>query len=201
MSMVLGIDVLARGLVQLFLFRPGADTAAAFACVFTLADALTQLERMPERDTLPYSAAAALALFCCMWGTYAKRQGLRLSCRTAASASTPYLVTLDPRSWNGRDTYAKWSGPIHGYGSQIQEEDGAQRSSVSPSPCFCWAAFSAPSLPRWGRERGSPALVPLRHADGLRILLRAAHFCPSLPDPGPAALLQRSRPGGLVRSG
>ena len=124
---VLGIDVLLLGLVRLFVLRPGADSACALACCFTLADAFTQLQLMPERDTLPYAAACCLGLFCCMWGTYDKRQGLRLSCRTAASASEPYLVTLDPKSWNGRDAYAKWSGPAHGFGSQIQEEDGTQK--------------------------------------------------------------------------
>lgn len=126
-AVVLGIDILAKGVVQFFVLRPGSDSACAFACALTLADAFTQLERIPERTTLPYSAACCLCLFCCMWGTYAKRQGLRLSCRTAAAASQPYLVTLDEKSWNGRDAYAKWSGPAHGFGSQIQEEDGAQR--------------------------------------------------------------------------
>ena len=127
MAAVLGIDVLLLGLMRLFVLRPGADSACAMACCLTLADAFTQLRLMPERDTLPYAAACCLGLFCCMWGTYDKRQGLRLSCRTAASASEPYLVTLDPKSWNGRDAYAKWSGPAYGFGSQIQEEDGTQR--------------------------------------------------------------------------
>ena len=124
---VLGADVLLLGLMRLLVLRPGADSACALACCFTLADAFTQLRLMPARDTLPYAAACCLGLFCCMWGTYDKRQGLRLSCRTAASASVPYLVTLDPNSWNGKDAYAKWSGPAYGFGSQIQEEDGPQR--------------------------------------------------------------------------
>ena len=126
-AMVLGADILARGVVQLFVLRPGADTLTAFACALTLADACTQLKLMPDRETLPYTAACTVGLFCAMWGAYAKRQGLRLSCRTAATASTPYLVTLDEQAWNGRDAYAKWSGAIHGFGSQIQEPDGAQR--------------------------------------------------------------------------
>ena len=204
-SMVLGIDVLARGLVQLFLFRPGADTAAAFACVFTLADALTQLERMPERDTLPYSAAAALALFCCMWGTYAKRQGLRLSCRTAASASTPYLVTLDPRSWNGRDTYAKWSGPIHGYGSQIQEEDGAQRVFRISVPLLLLGSFLCSLIASVGEGRGdhllwclSATLTASASFSGLLIFARPYRTLARRLSSSGAALAGWS---GAVRSG
>lgn len=126
-AMLLGVDVLAGGFVDLFRLRPGGATASCFACAFTLWDAFTQLTAMPERTTLPYCAACCAGLFCAMWGTYAKRQGLRLSCRTAAAASEPYLVTLDHKSWNGKDAYAKWSGPAYGFGSQIQEPDGCQR--------------------------------------------------------------------------
>lgn len=150
-AMVLGVDILARGLVQGCLLRPGADTACAFACAFTLCDAFTQLQRMPERDTLPYAAACCLCLFCCMWGTYTKRQGLRLSCRTAASASEPYLVTLDSRSWNGKDTYAKWSGPATALAARSRRRTGPSGPSASRRPCCFWGAYWPPSSPRWGR--------------------------------------------------
>lgn len=142
-AVILGIDILARGVVQLCILRPGADTLTAFACAFTLADAFTQLDLMPDRDTLPYAAACTLGLFCAMWGSYAKRQGLRLSCRTAAAASSPYLVTLDEQAWNGKDVYAKWSGAIHGFGSQIQEPDGAQRVYRVAAPLLLLGSFSA----------------------------------------------------------
>lgn len=156
MAMVLGGDFLLLGLLRLCLLRPGADTAAAFSCIFTLADAFTQLRYMPERTTLPYCAASCLCLFCCMWGTYAKRQGLRLSCRTAAAAAaTPFLVTLDPASWNGKDAYAKWSGPIQGYGSQIQEDDGVQRVLRLSVPLLLLASLLCALMSSVGQ--GQPA--------------------------------------------
>ncbi|MCI9156881.1 MAG: hypothetical protein HFF44_08090, partial [Lawsonibacter sp.] len=58
---------------------------------------------------------------------YHKRCALRLSCRTACAASSPYRVTLDQGKWNDRDTYCKWSGDWEDFGSQIQSDDGAQR--------------------------------------------------------------------------
>ena len=66
-------------------------------------------------------------LFFLLHGTYHKKCGLRLSCRTAASVSEPYILTLDEGKWNGRDTYCKWTGTPNGFGSQIQMDDGAQR--------------------------------------------------------------------------
>lgn len=95
----------------------------------------------PERQGLPYCVAAGLSLFFTLWGTYSKRQGLRMACRTAAAASEPYLVTLDEKAWNGRSAYAKWSGSPIGFGSQIQEDDGAQRIFRGGLPCCArWAA-------------------------------------------------------------
>lgn len=152
-AMLLSADVLLLGLLRLFLLKPGADTLVSFACALTLADAFTQLRLMPERDTLPFAAVCVLALFFAMWGTYAGRQGLRLSCRTAASASLPYIVSLDEDAWNGKDVYAKWSGPIHGFGSQIQEEDAAQKAYRIAVPLFLVAAFLFALIASVGKER------------------------------------------------
>lgn len=152
-AMLLGADVLIIGLVRLFLLKPGADTLVFFSCALTLTDAITQLQILPERDTLPYCAAACLTLYFAMWGTYSMRQGLRLSCRTAASAALPYLVTLDEEAWNGRDAYAKWSGPIHGFGSQIQEEDGPQKAYRIAAPLLLLAAILFSLIASVGRDR------------------------------------------------
>lgn len=157
-AMVLGVDVLLRGFLDLFLLRPGGATAVCFACGVTLWDAFTQLLQMPERTTLPYCAACAAGLFCAMWGTYSKRQGLRLSCRTAAAASEPYLVTLDTKSWNGRDAYAKWSGPAYGFGSQIQEPDGTERVLRYAVPLLMLGSLLCALLASVGQ--GAPERLP-----------------------------------------
>jgi hypothetical protein len=126
-AMLLGADALGRGLLGLLRGRPGMDALTALSCVATLADSLTILPLGGRGNNLPYCGAVALGLGFTLWGTYLKRKGLRLSCRTAASAAEPYIVTLDEGKWNGRDAYAKTSAPLHGFGSQIQSNDGAQR--------------------------------------------------------------------------
>ncbi len=126
-AMLLGADTLLAGLFKVVYAGFGMDTLVALACVASLADALT-LQAMGGREgQLPYCALSVLALGLAMWGRYLQRRGSRSACRTAAGASTPYLVTLDEGMWSGRPAYAKWSGEPIGFGSQMQSPDGAQR--------------------------------------------------------------------------
>ena len=127
LAMLLGLDVLFRGLFGLLRLEFGMDTLLLFASAATLADALTMFKLDPREGQMPYCAAIVLGISLLLRGTYRKRRGLRLACKTAAAASHPYLVTLDESKWNGRDTYAKWSGDPVGFGRQMQASDGAQR--------------------------------------------------------------------------
>ncbi len=151
--MLLGVDVLLRGLLSIFRLQLGMDSLTAFACIASLADALTMPALGGRDGHLPYCAITALGLFFAMRGTYRKRRGQRAACRTAASASEPYLVTLDDGKWNGRDTYAKWSGEPIGFGRQIQAADGAERifRVAAPLLLLCCALFSG--LASVGRGR------------------------------------------------
>ena len=126
-GILLSLDVLAAGIARMFRGRVGMDTLAAMSGIFTLADALVLAVTQDREGQLPYSAAVLAGLFFLLHGTYHKKCGLRLSCRTAASVSEPYILTLDEGKWNGRDTYCKWTGTPNGFGSQIQMDDGAQR--------------------------------------------------------------------------
>ena len=126
-GMLLSIDVLGNALVRAVRLKFGMDTLTFLACCFTLVDAVVLALNQNRNSQLPYCAVTLVALLLMMHGEYHKRCALRLSCRTAAMAAEPYLVTLDPGLWNGKDTYTKWSGTPAGFGSQIQMDDGAQR--------------------------------------------------------------------------
>lgn len=127
LGMALSWEILASGLGGLFRLRVGMETLLSLACAATLADGLLLALGSAQRETLPYCAVTLVALYFYLHGAYHKRHGQRLSCRTAASASEPYLVTQDEGKWSGQDTYTKWSGLPTGFGSQIQMDDGAQR--------------------------------------------------------------------------
>ena len=153
-AMILGADALIKGLVRPFQFRMGMDTLAALANVAVFADALT-LPALSEGELhrQPFCLAAVLTLWCVALGNFYKRRGQRMACRTAASASEPYLVTRDEGKWNGRDTYVKWSGSVVGFGSQVQGEDGAERVYRTAAPLLLLACVLFSLISSLGRNR------------------------------------------------
>ena len=152
-GMLLCGDLVLHALAGMFRLSMGLDALAVLGCFATLADALTMATLDSRDGQLPYCGVCCFALLFLMRGTYYKRRGLRLSCRTAASAAEPYLVTLDEGKWNGRDTYTKWPGTAAGFGSQIQMEDGAQRIYRVAAPLFLLAALLFSLLASLGRHR------------------------------------------------
>ena len=79
----------------------GIDTLLTLAAIFTLLDGVMVSMAQDREGQLPYCAVVLFSLFFLLHGTYHKKCALRLSCRTAAAAAEPYLVTLDEGKWNG----------------------------------------------------------------------------------------------------
>jgi len=156
LAMLLGIDSVLRALIRPFQLRMGLETIVVLGAAATLADAIALPLLSGEGAVMarqPYCAASVLGLFCVMWGELFKRRGSRLACRTAASASEPYLVTRDEGAWNGKDTYAKSSGAPLGFGSQMQGLDGTERICRVAAPvvlaaCLVSALVSSLGLGR-----------------------------------------------------
>ncbi|MBP3521424.1 MAG: hypothetical protein J6J87_08795 [Oscillospiraceae bacterium] len=153
LAMALGIDALLQGLIRPFRRRISMDTMAVLANLLILADALVTPFYGIGTPHIPFCAAGTLSLWCVMYGELQKRRGSRLACRAACTASEPYLVTRDEGAWNNRDTYAKWSGPLKGFGSQLQSEDGAQRIYRVVTPLFLLAALLFSLIASVGQEK------------------------------------------------
>ncbi len=121
-ALILSYDLVWSGICRL-----GADTLTVLASLAVLIDTIT-MNLLHTREGIPYTVVSVLALALGLWCKYMKQLSLRISCRTAATAKTPYLVTLDENRWDGRAVFTKWSGSAEGFGSQIQSDDGAMRA-------------------------------------------------------------------------
>lgn len=147
LALSLSYDLVFSGLTHL-----GADTLTVLAAFSCLADACT-INLWETREGLPYTLISVLALALGLWGRYMDRLTRRISCRTAAAAKAPYLVTLDEEKWDGRAAYTKWSGATDGFGSQIQSEDGAQRLLRPAAALLILACLLFAGIASVSRER------------------------------------------------
>ncbi len=146
LTVLLCLRVLKTGLGSLFSGSPGMETVALFATLFTLTDALTMKFMDLRPESLPLFAPCALVLSFQLWGTYWKRRQNRQACRTAASAAQPDCMTVEPAQWNGRAVYRRREGTALGFGSQIQQEDGAQRLFRYYTPLLLLLALALSAL-------------------------------------------------------
>lgn len=153
LGMLLSADVLLHGLGRGLRGRIGMDTLLTIAAGTTLADALTLAVTQNREGQLPCCAVVLFALLFHLNGRYHKRCGLRLACRTAASAAQPYRLTLDEGKWNGKNTYTKEYGTPEGFGSQVQMDDGAQRIYRVFCPLLLLACVLLSLLASVGMER------------------------------------------------
>lgn len=173
-SCALCADVLAAGLIQLFTFHPNIESLCSLAAMITLADGLTMPTLGTRSDSLPYTAPVCFMLLFSLWGRYLKRKSDYLSCRTASQAKEPYLLTLDDAKWSGRPAYAKFSSPLHGFGSQLQCPDGAQKAWSIAAPLLLLTCIACSLLATVGREKPNQLLW------ALSATLTASATCSSL---------------------
>ena len=159
-GMLLSADLLLEGLLRALRGRFGMDTLLTLAAGTTLADALQLALTRDRGGQLPCCAVVLFALLFQLNGRYHKRCGQRLACRTAAGAAQPYRLTLDDGKWNGKHTYTKEYGPVDGFGSQIQMDDGAQRIYRVLCPLLALADVLLAAVASVGMGRPERLLCP-----------------------------------------
>ena len=140
---VLSYPVLKQGVLSVIQWHPGMETVTILACAAVAVDGLTMLLQDFRPLMLPFCAPVTLVLAFQMLGTFWKRQALRQNCRIAAQSAEPDLVTIEPDQLGGKPVYRRRPGADSGFGSQIQQEDGAQRTFRFFTPILTVVAFMA----------------------------------------------------------
>jgi len=139
--LVFSYRLLLRGLTDLFCLRFGLHSLAALSALAVLADALTLQLFSLRPYSPPLFAPAALVLTFHLWGSYWKQQELWKSCRTAAGAAAPDLMTAEPSQWNGLPVYRRRFGAPTGFGSQLQAQDFAEQRFRKLTPLLLLASL------------------------------------------------------------
>ena len=133
---VTALDVFAAGLRQLADLRPGAESLAALAVIFSCVDGVMVLAG--KGDSLPFCAIGAFALTAALWGERLTCSALRRTFKVTASSKTPSVLASE--SSEGEDS-AK---------NLVRDErtstEGIVRRSESQDLCQTVYAAAAPFL-------------------------------------------------------
>ena len=127
LSCLICTPILIRGLRTLLKGRPGMETVALLAALAVAADALTLLLLHLRTYSMPLYLPVMTVLAFQMLGNYLKRKQLRIACRTAAQTARPDRLNVEPQPSGGKELYRRRPGTNAGFGSQIQQEDGAEK--------------------------------------------------------------------------
>jgi hypothetical protein len=94
--MLLGLDVLVRGVTDLASAHPSFESVVLLANVAAEVDAVLILAGRAEGLGLPYCAPAAVSLAFALWGSLCRRSAFRDTVKAMRLASVPTVVTAAP---------------------------------------------------------------------------------------------------------
>ncbi len=125
--MVLGMDMLTRGILELIDLKPGMKTLVLAANLSALVDAAMMLAGKNRSGELPYCAAAALIMAFDMWGTLCRRCGFRDTLHAMRLASVPTVVTAEESLVEDEIVLTKKPGSARGFLGKCVQEDASER--------------------------------------------------------------------------
>ena len=180
-AMLLGLDVLFRGLFGLFRLDVGMDTVLFFASAVTLADALTLYQLDPREGQMPYCAAIVLGICLLLQGTYRKRRGPAAGLPDGCGRLPP----LPGHPGRGKVERAGHLCKVVRRPHRLRPSDPGPRRGPAHLPADLPAAAHRQSAAECGRlhwagRPGAAAVVSVRHPDRLRIPVRRAVLQPAL---------------------
>ena len=105
--MLLALDVVTNGVTSLFRLKPGAESLAVIACLFTGLDALMVALSDSAALHMPLCAISSASVMGLLLGAYLNARGLRKATRVPAIGKRFYAVTAEEKLKSGEITLLK----------------------------------------------------------------------------------------------
>lgn len=141
--MLCAVDVVARGLSDLFHMRPGAETLVTLSGIATLVHAVKLMIDLPEFQYMPFTTVAGISFFFTLWAGFYQYNGYRHTYKTAMEAEEGHarLITLEEDLWDGLSGYTKREGSLEGFVSRTETPDVSRRFFSLFAPILMVAAL------------------------------------------------------------
>ncbi len=126
--MILGLDVLAKGVTDLLSAKPGCETVVLLANITAEIDAVLMISgRGGEPGLPPYCVTAAFTLAFALWGSYCRRSAFRETIRAMRLASVPTVVSSEDKLAEEGSILNKKLGTAKGFLQRATEPDLPER--------------------------------------------------------------------------
>ena len=119
--MVLSLDVVTNGILNLFRRKAGADTMAVLSCLLTSLDGMAVLGAENVYRHMPLFAVSSLSLFGILFSSLLSARGLRKALRVPAIGKQVYSVTAETNVTGQDVTILKSSRPVNGFVRRMEE--------------------------------------------------------------------------------
>jgi hypothetical protein len=135
--MLLGLDVLAKGVTDLLSARPGCETLVVLANIAAEIDAVLMISGRGAEYGLPYCATAAFTLAFALWGRNCRRNAFRETIRAMRLASVPTVVSAEDAMAEEGSILNKKLGTSKGFLQRCTEPDFSERFyHKAAAPCL-----------------------------------------------------------------
>ena len=139
--LLLALDVVTTGILNVFRLRIGADTLAVFACLFTGLDALNVALNDAAALHMPLCAISSASMVGVLCSALLSARGLRKSLRVPAIGKQAYSVTAESEKGGRTVTLIKSLRPVSGFVRRSEEAPPDETAYNRASPLLLVLAF------------------------------------------------------------
>ncbi len=125
--MLLGLDVLAKGVTDLLTAKPGCETLVLMATIAAEVDAVLMISGRGLELGTPYNVTATVSLAFAIWGSYCRRGAFRETIRAMRLASIPTVVSVEDKLAEEGSILNKKLGTPKGFLNRCTEPDFSER--------------------------------------------------------------------------
>ena len=136
-----GLDIFTNGITTLLRGKPRAESLISVSCSFSVLDAVIIAITGNDAVGLPFCAVSALSVAFAIWGSRLMCDGLRSTFRTAAAASSPYIMTAEREVSEDGSVIIKSDKGIDGFIRRSEEADATEAAYATATPILLVSAL------------------------------------------------------------
>ena len=136
-----GLDIFTNGITTLLNGKPRAESLVSVSCLLSVLDAVIIAITGNASVGLPFCAVSALSVAFSIWGSRLMCDGLRSTFRTAAAASSPYIMTAEREVSEDGSVIIKSDRGIEGFIKRSEEADATEAAYATATPILLVSAL------------------------------------------------------------